>query len=40
MKYDFERKSQLEKRSYSINDVSKLLQAMNKYMVELQGDND
>ena len=31
-KYDFESKPQLEKKSYSMNDVSKLLQAMNKYM--------
>lgn len=39
-KKDFEKKSNLEKKSYSMSDVSKLLQAMNKYMIELDGKND
>ena len=39
-KKDFEKKSNLEKKSYSMSDGSKLLQAMNKYMIELGGKND
>ena len=39
-KKDFEAKSELKKKSYSMNDVSKLLQAMNEYMTELWGKND
>ena len=36
----FESDSELEKKSYSMNEISKLLQAMNKYMIELLGAND
>jgi len=39
-KKDFEAKSELKKKLYSMNDVSKLLQAMNEYMTELWGEND
>ena len=39
-KWNFEKKSELEEKSYSMSDVSKLLQAMNKYMIELGGKND
>ena len=39
-KSSFEKKSELEKKSYSMKDVSKLLQAINEYMSELQGKND
>ena len=37
---DFEKKFELKKKSYSVEDVSELLQAMNSYMKELQGKND
>lgn len=36
----FESNPELKKRSYSINEVSKLFQAMNRYMLELWGGND
>jgi len=39
-KRDFEKKSELEEKSYSMSDISKLLQAMNRYMIELKGKND
>ena len=39
-KEEFERDPLIEKQSYSMKDVSELLQAMNEYMKELQGDND
>ena len=40
LKKNFAKKPELEKRSYSMKDVSKLFQAMNEYMSELQGKND
>ena len=36
----FESNPELEKKSYSMKDISKLLQAMDEYMSELQGKND
>lgn len=37
---DFEENPEFEKKSYSMDDISKLLYAMNEYMIELQGEND
>ena len=39
-KEDFEAEPELEKKSYSMSDISKLLHAMNKYMAELKWKND
>lgn len=39
-KKDFEKEPELQEKSYSMSDVSKLLQAMNRYITEHQGTND
>ena len=39
-KSDFIKKPELKEKSYSKKDVSRLLQAMNQYMLELQWDSD
>lgn len=37
---DFDEKLELEKKSYSMNDVQKLLKAMNEFMAALECDTD
>ena len=39
-KDNFENKQELEKESYSMENIAELLQAINKYMTELQGTNE
>ena len=39
-KYIFRNDPELEKKSYSMSDISKLLKAINSYMSELQGKSD